>query len=215
VTGSDARRRDALALFEEVCDLDRSERDARLAAACGDDTALLGDVRALLDADEGAATALDGGPEARAGSELSGLIGRAIAEAGTPARLPERVGSYRVLALLGEGGMGLVYAAEQDSPRRRVALKVMRPSGLSPERVRRMEREVALELAGDELRVQSAGALSLASGAPSAPAPGAEPVVLRLAFPPTERTELRVGRAGPAGPPLGLTIAPSRGGGAP
>lgn len=44
-----------------------------------------------------------------------------------PARpLPERIGDYRVVRLLGEGGMGVVYAAEQQSPRREVALKVMR-----------------------------------------------------------------------------------------
>src|SRR6185312_14116173 len=32
---------------------------------------------------------------------------------------------YRITAVLGEGGMGTVYAAEQDAPRRRVAIKVL------------------------------------------------------------------------------------------
>jgi len=37
------------------------------------------------------------------------------------------VGPFRILGKLGEGGMGIVYEAEQPHPRRAVALKVMRP----------------------------------------------------------------------------------------
>jgi eukaryotic-like serine/threonine-protein kinase len=53
-----------------------------------------------------------------------------------------RVGPYRLLELLGEGGMGQVFLAEQDQPRRRVALKLMRVSGLDALRRFRLEAEV-------------------------------------------------------------------------
>ena len=44
----------------------------------------------------------------------------------TPAELPETIGPYRIVGQLGEGGIGIVYEAEQQHPRRRVALKVMK-----------------------------------------------------------------------------------------
>ncbi len=40
---------------------------------------------------------------------------------------PERLGDYRILRVVGEGGMGVVYEAEHESLRSRVALKVMHP----------------------------------------------------------------------------------------
>ena len=63
----------------------------------------------------------------RAAATDSGI---ASAAAGTTSALPSFIGPYRILRLLGEGGMGVVYEAEQEHPRRTVALKIIK-SGLS------------------------------------------------------------------------------------
>src|SRR5205823_3697669 len=52
-----------------------------------------------------------------------------------------RVAGYRIVRLLGHGGMGAVYEAEQDNPRRPVALKMIRAGVASPELVKRFGRE--------------------------------------------------------------------------
>src|SRR5215475_13497510 len=51
------------------------------------------------------------------------------------------IGRYRILRLVGEGGMGVVYEAEQDPLRRTVALKIIKPGIASPELLRRFELE--------------------------------------------------------------------------
>ena len=53
------------------------------------------------------------------------------AEVKAPRQVGEKVGHYRLLEPLGEGGMGQVFLAEQDDPQRLVALKLMRPGTLS------------------------------------------------------------------------------------
>ncbi|MDH3254004.1 MAG: serine/threonine-protein kinase [Acidobacteriota bacterium] len=60
------------------------------------------------------------------------------AEAG----LPSSIGPYRILGKLGEGGMGVVFEAEQQNPRRKVALKVVRGGQFVDEtQVRMFQRE--------------------------------------------------------------------------
>ncbi len=74
-------------------------------------------------------------------SETAPGIARAPAlESGTR-QFPASVGRYRIIRLLGEGGMGAVYEAEQDQPRRRVALKIIKAGWASPELLRRFEQE--------------------------------------------------------------------------
>jgi tRNA A-37 threonylcarbamoyl transferase component Bud32 len=66
--------------------------------------------------------------------------------------IPERIGSYKVHKLIGKGGMGAVYEAEQAHPHRRVAVKLVRADRLSDAMLRRFA--VESEVLG---RLQHAG----------------------------------------------------------
>jgi tetratricopeptide (TPR) repeat protein/predicted Ser/Thr protein kinase len=57
--------------------------------------------------------------------------------------MPEKIGSYSITGLLGEGGQALVYKAEQQTPRRPVALKVLKGGRCVGEQdVRHFQREI-------------------------------------------------------------------------
>jgi serine/threonine protein kinase/Flp pilus assembly protein TadD len=102
-------------VFEAALELPPGQREAYLAHAGGDDADLVQRIRALLHAAENGADFLS-----------------PIAPNPTPA-LPaiekpgDRIGRYKLLEQIGEGGCGVVYMAEQEEPiRRRVALKVIK-----------------------------------------------------------------------------------------
>lgn len=59
----------------------------------------------------------------------------------SPAHHASRIGSYTIMGVLGEGGMGMVYIAEQEKPRRTVALKVMNKGVVSARNLRRFDHE--------------------------------------------------------------------------
>jgi serine/threonine protein kinase len=62
--------------------------------------------------------------------------------AGAPADQPGRIGRYQVVEKLGEGGMGIVYLAEQTEPfRRQVAVKVIKPGMDTQQVLARFETE--------------------------------------------------------------------------
>jgi serine/threonine protein kinase len=118
-----------------------AERAAYLAAACGADADLRARVEGLLQSDAEAGNFLiEPAKLASAVGELASMaaqISPVFAE--TPGGF---VGPYKLLELIGEGGMGLVYSAEQQQPVcRRVALKIVKPGMDSRQFVARFEAE--------------------------------------------------------------------------
>src|SRR5258708_25414720 len=66
--------------------------------------------------------------------------GARFPERGSAPRVTDRIDSYHLLRILGEGGMGIVYLAEQEQPiQRQVALKVIKPGIASPAAAARFE----------------------------------------------------------------------------
>ncbi|MCA9298223.1 MAG: serine/threonine protein kinase, partial [Phycisphaerales bacterium] len=88
---------------------------------------------------------------------------RAIEDVREGDRLPESIAGFRIIRELGRGGMGVVCEAEEDEPRRRVALKVLpilAPSSLA----RRLRQEAHLLAQLDHpgiARVYQAGVTSV------------------------------------------------------
>ena len=111
------------AVFAEALPRATSEaRAAYLDGACGTDTALRGRVEALLRATENAGDFLEQPPAGFSGEADCTRLLSEFSE-----KPDDRIGRYKLLQQIGEGGCGVVYMAEQEEPvRRRVALKVIK-----------------------------------------------------------------------------------------
>jgi len=125
---------DAERIFHEAVEITDPEKQAAyLDRTCHGDDRLRAQVEALLRADE------------RAGGFLESRLAGAGATLNSPMKIDgpgTAIGRYELLELIGEGGMGLVYLAEQKEPvRRRVALKIIKPGMDSKQVIARFEAE--------------------------------------------------------------------------
>lgn len=121
-----------------------AERAARLTALTGADPALRDEVEDLLRRDETPDPLLDQEGTGR----FDGLLAAAVREtADVPATVVgTRVGPFKIIERIGEGGMGVVFEARQEHPARTVALKVLRAGALAEPRQQRMFRREAESL---------------------------------------------------------------------
>ena len=118
------------AVFHEAVALPPAERHRYVAAAAGADTELADEVLAALEEDARGLTLLDGGIGRVAGPILDGA--RAAVE---------QIGPYRLVHVVGEGGMGTVFKAERVDLGTSAAIKILRDAWLSPSRRRRFSAE--------------------------------------------------------------------------
>ncbi len=141
---SSERYRRALELFDQACDIPEAERTAFLDEACGDDADLRREVESLLVFDQTGA----------ADVAADGAVGQALAanlsadalptDPSALERLSDQIPGFRLTGVLGRGGMGVIYEAEQETPRREVALKVIRSGLLTEQVTRRFGHEVEI-----------------------------------------------------------------------
>ena len=115
-------------LVDQVLEAPPDHRSALLDELCAGDTELRSEVESLLAYDDRdcspvAAVNRGEGVEIFAEALVADSHG---SERPTEQPLPEQIGPFRILRMIGQGGMGTIYEAEQESPRRRVALKVLR-----------------------------------------------------------------------------------------
>jgi serine/threonine protein kinase len=125
----------AKAIFLDACGLSAAQRSSLIEQRCAGAPSLRAAVESLLEANDSAGEFLEEPVVNR--DELAAAVEGAIEEpaagergatAANPAEsLPRMVGRYKLLELIGEGGFGAVYMAEQQEPvRRRVAVKVIK-----------------------------------------------------------------------------------------
>jgi len=124
------------AIFFAALEKPAAERGSYLAEACGGDADLRRRVERMLTAQMDAASFLETPPSAIVREAVPTLDQAPLEKPGT------QIGPYKLLQQIGEGGMGVVYMAEQHEPvKRRVALKIIKPGMDTRQVIARFEAE--------------------------------------------------------------------------
>ncbi|HVZ95142.1 MAG TPA: protein kinase, partial [Phycisphaerales bacterium] len=127
-------------LYEAAEALDTGARTSLLERECAGDDDLRREVESLLAANKSA----EGFLEKPAFIVQTPPPLRSLTDDLPASMVGRRLGAYHITGVIGSGGMGVVYLAEQDFPRRSVALKVVKPSLATPSMVRRFEHEAQI-----------------------------------------------------------------------
>jgi serine/threonine-protein kinase len=121
-------------LYHAALELEPDDCASFLDGACGNDGELRREVESLLRAHKQA--------DGFIARQVEGVIAGMAAQEQTPWLVGHSMSHYQVLSLLGAGGMGEVYLAQDMSLGRKVALKLLPPAFTrDQERLRRFERE--------------------------------------------------------------------------
>jgi len=122
-------------IFHAAADLPGTQREAFVERKCEDAPELRAFVQRLLNHDSTGMGEFMRQPPVKAPEENG---------ASSPIAPPTRIGRYEIVRVIGEGGMGIVYEARQEHPRRTVALKVIRAELPSRSLLRRFQHEAEI-----------------------------------------------------------------------
>jgi serine/threonine protein kinase/tetratricopeptide (TPR) repeat protein len=130
----DSNRWDRIqSVFHGAADLPKSQQRAFLVSACADDESLIADIQALLDEDAKDSSLLN--------RNMADVASEVLGDAASPHFPFKEFGPYRIMRVLGEGGMGVVFLAERRDLGSQVAIKVLRDAWVSPARRERFSSE--------------------------------------------------------------------------